>query len=86
MSKPHSMSAKDVISPARNFAAHKRNETKQNETNRNKKETKQIKMSRWQTQKQNEQKQKGEGEKWEQMEIKNFHTELKNEREGDQGG
>ena len=41
------MSAKDVISPARNFAAHKRNETKQNETNR-KSETKR-----------NEQKQKG---------------------------
>jgi hypothetical protein len=32
------MSAKDVISPARNFAAHKRNETKQNKTSRNKKE------------------------------------------------
>ncbi len=43
-------------------------------------------MSRWQTQKQNEQKQKGEGGKWEQMEIKNFHTELKNEREGGPGG
>lgn len=64
------MSAKDVISPARNFAAHKRNETKQNETNRNK--------TKWA-----ETKRKRNKSKWADDKLKNKTSRNKRGKKGE---